>query len=122
MTVIPLTSTTLVLRTNADMDQPMIRWQDEAGTTPLDLTGYSLRMVARDADDNELFEASTANSRVVVTDAADGAFSIRVPASVLAAAVTSDIEGSWDLQATTPGGAKEVWAMGRIRIHLGVAR
>lgn len=53
--------------------------------TPINLTGYSLRMMARRQPDDPTaeFECSTFNGRIWFNNAASGAFTVQIPVSIL---------------------------------------
>jgi len=56
-------------------------WKDDAGTA-ISLSGYTAKMQVLDAGDSVVLEASTANSRLTVTNAAGGVLTLLVAASV----------------------------------------
>lgn len=66
---------------NADLRQGF-KLTDDAGQA-LALAGATLRMELDNLDGADVIEVSTANSRIVVTNAAAGEFEIGVPAAVL---------------------------------------
>lgn len=91
---------------NADFRQSFVL-TDNAGT-PLDLTGATFEMDIRDASGTELLSATSANSRVAITNAAAGAFSI----TILAADLSPIAGGEYvhDLLMRQAGKTSRIWA------------
>jgi len=77
-----------------------IQWQQSDGT-PYDLTGWTAKMQIRAsyADDTVLVEASSANGRIDLTDAATGWLVVTI-----AADITTTLSGSgvYDIELTNP--------------------
>lgn len=127
MTVIPARATDIFARTNADFDQTCQIWADAARTTPRDLTGWTFAFAirAKATDAAALIDATSANGRVVVLNAALGQFAIRIDRALLAAAMpigAESLNAVYDLRADGPGDAQEVWLAGRFLLSLGIAR
>lgn len=57
----------------------------DAAGTPKNLTGCALKMQVRDKLGSLILEASTAGGTITITSAAEGKFSIAVPAATMAA-------------------------------------
>lgn len=73
-------------------------WADDAGTA-ISLSGYTAKMQVLDAGDSVVLEASTANSRLTVTNAAGGVLTLLVAASVIADLTPGKY--TYDLQITS---------------------
>lgn len=69
--------------TDSDLVESYI-YQTEAGA-PIDLTGYSLRLMVRHraADHTAEFECTTYNGRIWFNDATLGQFTLQIPLAVL---------------------------------------
>jgi hypothetical protein len=72
------------------------------GTTPFDLTGYTLRMTFKrslaDDDADAVFELSTVEGTITITDAANGQATAQ-PERGDTSGLTVDTTLQWDLQA-----------------------
>ena len=81
----------IVLRTNADWRDAvrLVEVAPDQTETPLDLTGASMRMHIRSASPSRsvFLELSTANSRLVITDAVNGVYATNVDKAEIAAAL-----------------------------------
>lgn len=118
MSVVPLSQTSLVMRTNADFVQPLQRFSDTEGLVPMSLTGWSfiMQVKASPEDASPLLEAD-----VTVTNAALGLLELRIPAAEIAAVFTErETRAVWDLQASLAG-SKEVWMGGQVTVYRGVS-
>lgn len=124
MTVIPLGQTNLIGRTSADFAQELVRYSDAAGTVPFNITGYTFKFTVRENANSEVIYEATVGDGIVVTNAAQGKLEIQVTAAELDTVFGpfGDFKGEWELQAISPGGAKESWAMGAFIMYRGVAR
>ncbi len=80
------------------------QWKTGEVPTPVDLTGCTARMhIRRKITDSEiLMELSTANSRIVITDAVAGKFEMRLTA--LETAGITFKNGVFDFEIVYPGG------------------
>lgn len=78
-------TSTVDLTTYTDADMVRSFFYQLIDGTPIDLTGYSLRlMVRRQPDDaTAQFECSTFNGRIWFNDPTLGAFTLQIPVSVL---------------------------------------
>jgi len=78
-------ATIVDLTTYTDADMVRSFFYKLADGTPIDLTGFSLRlMVRRQAyDPTAQFECTTFNGRIWFNDAVNGAFTLQIPVSVL---------------------------------------
>jgi len=78
-----------------------ITWNDENGA-PIDLTGYTARMQARDDEDADTPWFDVDESDYIALGGTAGTISVVIPKSI-----TEDItseEGVWDLMLTSPAG------------------
>ena len=73
------------LTTYSDADLVQSYSYQEVGGTPIDLTGWSLRLMVRKQahDATAMFECTTQNGRIWFNDAAHGAFTLQIPISIL---------------------------------------
>jgi hypothetical protein len=124
MTVIPLGQTSLIGRTSADFAQELVRYSDDAGTVAFNITGYSFKFTVRENANGAVIYEATVGDGIVVTNAAQGRLEVQITAAELETVFgpLGDFRGEWELQATSPGGAKESWAMGAFLMYRGVAR
>lgn len=101
---------------NEDLRQGFVL-TDTAGT-PLDITGAVLRMGIETTAGRDVLEASTANGRILITDAPAGRFDLAIPAALLATLH----EGAYrhDLLLNNAGTVRRVWA-GTLTLGQGVA-
>jgi hypothetical protein len=101
---------------NEDLRQAFVL-TDEAGT-PIDITGAALRMGVETAAGRDALEATTANGRIVVSDAPAGRFDLAIPAAVMRTLA----EGAYrhDLVLESGGTTRRVWA-GTLTLGQGVA-
>lgn len=125
MTNIPERPTAFHARTTADFHEVFQRFSDTAGLTPLDLSGwaFSFRVKAAVTDAEALLEATIANGKIEVTDAAQGELAVRFDKTELAALITgasTGLDGVYELQAAGPAGEDEVWAAGPFHLARGV--
>lgn len=82
-----------------------IQWKTGDPALPVNITGCSLRMQIRAKvnDATVVDDLTTANSRIVITDAVNGKFTFEIPADTSSAYAISD--GVYDLEIVFPGGA-----------------
>lgn len=82
----------------------LLQWKAGEPAAPVDLTGYQVRMQVRSelTAATVLLELSTANGGVVITDAAQGKFELRIKAADTSA-LTFD-SGVYDLELVAPDG------------------
>ena len=75
----------LDLTTYSDADLVQSYIYQEVGGVPIDLTGWSLRLMVRKQanDPTALFECTTQNGRIWYNDAALGQFTLQIPISIL---------------------------------------
>lgn len=114
MTIIPAKPVTLEARTDADFSQEFVIYEDAAQTTPMDLTGWTFRFVAKrdELDPSTWFVIEGAGITVV---AAQGKVTAFADKAVLVTALGAEVKrfhGKWALQGTGPGGLDAVWAAG----------
>ena len=102
--------------TNEDLRQGF-KLTDTEGA-PVSLSGATLRMEVDNLANDDVLEASLANGRIVVTNAAQGEFSVAVPASVMAAVAPGVYRH--DLLLTRPDGSiQRIWE-GTLTLNRGV--
>ncbi len=96
---------------------------DESGTmVPVDLTGATIAMQARakpaDTGAVVLFGGSTTDSKITITDAANGLFTVDIPPAdtLMPGIVPKNDAGVWDLFVTLASGKKLSAAGGAVRI------
>jgi len=70
------------------------------GTAPIDITGYTAKLQARDAAGQLMLELSTANGRVA-NGGGNGRFTFTAPPSVTQGV---NAPGTYELELTSPGG------------------
>ena len=82
-----------------------ITWQTGTPATAVNLTGCKIRMQIRPkvTEATLIDELTTENSRIVITDAVNGVFTINVPASVSTAYTATALSGVYDLEIVMPG-------------------
>jgi hypothetical protein len=69
------------IATNEDLRQPFAL--TDGVDQPIDITGATIEMEIEQIDGPDRLELTTANTRIVVLDAAAGEFEIAVPAAVI---------------------------------------
>lgn len=78
------------------------QWKTGETPTPVDLTGCSIKMQIRENPGTAILdELSTANSRITITDAVNGKFSLKVSNSESTSYTFSS--GKYDIEITFPG-------------------
>lgn len=100
----------LITWTDSDLVESFI--YQTAGGEPIDLTGYSLRLMVRRfaGDATAEFECSTFNGRIWFNDAENGAFTLQIPVDILS--ILSPGSYVQSLIATAPSPSllrKDVW-------------
>lgn len=104
---------TFRVRNNVDFKTPIMvlkkRVVDILGTRlePIDLTGAQLVLQARDEDQNLVLEASIANNRIIVADAAMGKIQFSVPKAVMLTVAAGCYR--YDLVILSGGEASGLW-------------
>ena len=98
-----------------------LQWQD-SDATPIDLTGHSIRMQVRTAVSSPTvaLELTTDNNRIVITDAVNGMFELR-----LGNAETSALNipaGVYDIEIVSPTNIVDRVLQGRVFNSLEVTR
>ena len=106
----------LTASTNADLRQSFAL-ADTAGVA-IDLTGATLAFAAEYEPGAPVLAASTANGRIIITDAPQGRFDLAVPTAVLAPIAPGLY--AHDLLLTRAGRVDRLWS-GTLRIEHGVA-
>ena len=73
------------LETYTDADLVRSYRYQTIGGEPIDLTGWSLRLMVRKQanDPTAMFECTTQNGRIWFNDAATGAFTLQIPVAIL---------------------------------------
>lgn len=87
--------------------------QDENGD-PIDITDSTFQMMVKDCEGVEVFDWNTTNSKILITDAANGWIRFNVPAADLLA-VDADLYNQ-DLIETTVGGSLVGWFRGQFNL------
>jgi hypothetical protein len=100
---------------NADLRQGFAL-TDTAGTA-IDLTGASLAVAFEREPNTPVLQATLANGRIVMTNAAQGRFELAIPAAVLA--ILSPALYQHDLLLTRAGRIDRLWS-GTLRLDDGV--
>ncbi|MEW6775041.1 MAG: hypothetical protein AB1405_01985 [Bdellovibrionota bacterium] len=92
-------------------------FQDEE-VTPLNLTGYTIRAKVREKEDSTstvLLECTTANNRMVITDAANGQAKLFKLTDAETSAFTWT-KGYYDLELESPAGEARCYFKGKITL------
>lgn len=101
------TSGVLFTASGADTDMIVYRGKSLSfeviwgGSTPIDITGYTASLHARNSAGQLMMELSTANGRIA-NGGANGKLTFSAPPSVTQAVVSP---GHYELEVTTPAGA-----------------
>jgi hypothetical protein len=122
MTIIPEKFTPLAARTSADFEQEFELFQDEAQTTPYDLTGWTFRFVAK-KDALDTTDWLVAQGGAVTVTPLAGRVVAKIERDVLTAALAAGVkrqDGEWELQATGPSDLDGVWAAGKFTLVRGL--
>lgn len=89
------------------------------GTTPVDITGYTLTVVVKDDEDSSpnygLTAAPEITHALTITDAAAGEFAFLIPASTFTGKEGGRL--SYELRMTPPSGSAEALAFGYIEVQ-----
>lgn len=82
-----------------------VQWKTGATPTPVDLTGCSIRMQIRErvTTATTIDDLTTQNSRIVITDAVQGKFEIRIPANTSSAYTVNS--GVYDVEVVMTDGS-----------------
>lgn len=108
----------LVIYKGAYFDEPF-QFLENDEITPIDLTGASMRMQIRSALDSPtvILELTTANSKIILVDAAQGQFKLSLTA-VETATLTAIENAVYDLEVQPQSGANLTYRllMGKITI------
>lgn len=101
---------------NEDLRQAFVL--TDAVGAPLDITGAAMRMAIETAAGDDALEVTTANGRIIVTDASAGRFDLAIPA----ASMRTLGEGAYrhDLLLEAAGSVRRVWS-GTLTLGQGVA-
>ena len=102
--------------TNEDLRQAF-KLTDSDGV-PVNLTGAALRMELDNLANSDVVDASTANGRIVFTNASAGEFSLAVPAAVMSA-ISPGVYRHDLLLTRGDGSVQRVWE-GTLTLNRGV--
>jgi hypothetical protein len=99
-----------------------IQWLIGTPPIPVDITGYTFRMQIREKIKDTIFliELTTENSKIIITSATEGRFSL-----VLTATETSLLNfksAVYDLEVITPSGNVSRFCEGSVQLSLEVTR
>lgn len=110
----------LYIDQGADVEIPITVYNPD-GVTPVDLTGYTARMQAREKidDDDPFLELTTANSRITI-DGPAGLVTLIFPAATTAA--LTKYSGFYDLELVNGAGKVERLIYGTFVIRREVTR
>lgn len=125
VTVIPSALSTLYARTDADFSEDFFRYEDVEQTIPVDLAGHTFRFVVKAAPTYAvaLLEATVANTRLTIVDAAAGHIRVTFDKTTLATALRAtdrDRSTVFALQVVAPNGSDEIWCAGKLLITRGL--
>lgn len=93
----------LTIYQGATYNKPF-QWKTGTPLVPVDITGCTARMQIRKSvsSPDVLFELTTENDRIVITDAVNGKYEIRIPASVSSQFLFKN--GTYDFEIVYPSG------------------
>ena len=111
----------IVIQTNEDLSLPFYYYSDDAMTIPIDLTGYVISMQLRKRTDSTTTIADWSTSTgEITTDPTNGAFTLDVPESTLAA--ITDSTAVYDISLVDSSSNTDVILKGNISFVEGVTR
>jgi hypothetical protein len=98
------------------------KWKTGNPATPVNLAGYTARMQIREKikSPNYIINLTTENGGIVITNAANGEFSVEIPATVTAS--MNFKVGVYDLEFVSSGGIVERLFQGTITLSPEVTR